>query len=497
MRHLLRGAQSISELLAFLVLYHHRQLRLPNGINLFPNNNAPNNTPWNQRNSNNYNPNNYGPNNYNQNNYNDQSQDSTPAPVQVKPNKKPPAKRVVALKNRPAGFGLLSPINSHDLKLAGQVIRDETQRDFDTMVTGLGQTAKDPAVASILAQMQTNIDLGKPITQSMINSLITKAKTAGLPLGSLSKLQTAAGAVISASAANAAIVQALATNSGQSPGPLCVIVFPTLPSDTMCLLPGGCVLVGTDGQGQVGVIDGPPGAVLGLPLGVGEPLPDSDTDPSKQVTSGTLIVNPAENGAAVEYIVSNQNYSMAPGYSQVLTEGQSWIITFDRGEGHGQARYTLWDGTYWFGSSDKGWELFRKSFKVTIDNSANDGPFNYVVDNKQLMLQAGESKTHSSNYPIVVRFDRGDGSKESVKRITVKDAVLAVEINAADGCWDLYPPTSHAKVGLTTSKELRTDVASKPSRLTALLTQALQKKTDAIKWDDPTNATLDTPELSK
>jgi hypothetical protein len=122
-----------------------------------------------------------------------------------------------------------------------------------------------------------------------------------------------------------------------------------------------------------------------------------------------------------------------------LPDTQSWVISFDRGEEQGEAKYTLASGSYAFGSSERGWDLFSRKFKVTIDNSRGEDPFLYVVDNAHAEVPAGETKTHTSNYPLLVRFDRGDGGKEAKKRISRDATTLVVAVSPSDGFWDLFP----------------------------------------------------------
>jgi hypothetical protein len=84
--------------------------------------------------------------------------------------------------------------------------------------------------------------------------------------------------------------------------------------------------------------------------------------PSKPVGDGLPIeiVNPTETGTALSYQLNGAEEVLAPGGSQLLTNDQSRIITFDRGGNFGTARYTMSSGQYRFElTPDHGWELFH------------------------------------------------------------------------------------------------------------------------------------------
>ena len=63
----------------------------------------------------------------------------------------------------------------------------------------------------------------------------------------------------------------------------------------------------------------------------------------------------------VHYNVSKEQFSMLPDYRQTLPGGKTYVVEFDRGGGHGKARYSVKDGAYAFTPTDRGWELYRQS----------------------------------------------------------------------------------------------------------------------------------------
>ncbi len=71
------------------------------------------------------------------------------------------------------------------------------------------------------------------------------------------------------------------------------------------------------------------------------------------------VVNPADNGVTLSFMVDSQVYSVAPGAHQDVVGGPDRVITFDRGDSRGTGRYALRAGTYTFTPSQSGWELYH------------------------------------------------------------------------------------------------------------------------------------------
>jgi hypothetical protein len=116
-------------------------------------------------------------------------------------------------------------------------------------------------------------------------------------------------------------------------------------------------------------------------------------------------------------VLDGNSFTIDPGSSQELSGKESWLIQFERGGNNGSARYTLTDGTYTFSITNKGWELSSAVCDVTLDNSANAADFNYLNGDRVETVPAGQSKALSSRFPIVVRFDRGDGGPPVARRL--------------------------------------------------------------------------------
>lgn len=167
------------------------------------------------------------------------------------------------------------------------------------------------------------------------------------------------------------------------------------------------------------------------PIFVEEPVEDAT---KAAVSGGTLLVNPEENGESVSYLLDDHPYTMQTGQSQRLN--REYTIEFDRGGEYGAARYSLPVGTYEFTITDRGWDLRKKTYEATIDNSRYPGAFGYVLDNKQYTLQAGQQRTHSNAYPLVVVFDRGDGGEPARKEL--RSGTYEVGLDAHEARLDLF-----------------------------------------------------------
>ena len=389
------------------------------------------------------------------------------APPQVRGNPLPPAKQqpaTAALKpNLPPELSspksALKPnvqlaalaVSYDDLVAAFDAIQDEQQQKLDSIKDGLGpQMLADPAVAAAIDAIQSAIDNGEQISDGQIDDLInavTNANNNGIPvtggLDPLTAIQTLGG--IQALGELQQLVGQYPPGGGAIPIPtglVDLITDPFLPADFVAVLPSGAILDGTGGVGGFGVSQGTLAQAAGLPPGVGEPVPASSADPNDRTTSGLLVMNPAVNGVGIEYVVNDQNYTTPSGYNQNISGGGSWLAQFNRGPGFGDARYNLTEGTYYFAATDHGWELYRRDFSVTLSNAENPKSFEYVVDNTNANVTGGQSQTHTSKFPMMIRFDRGGGNQPAQKKIsdpTVGKTQLRVAINTADNLWDLYP----------------------------------------------------------
>lgn len=302
----------------------------------------------------------------------------------------------------------------------------------------------DPAVETALDELEKKIKDGKEITDADKAVLIAAIQPTlqSIPATSLEEITDAIIGAQTLSGINETLI-GLSPQTGIPVLPLDVtpvLLVPGWPPDELVMMSNGLLAVGTGGTGSVSVVPANPSELMGIPVGSGEPLPGSTDTLTKLISSGTVLLNPAQNGAEVNYVLSSRwDYGLKPGGQHCLPERTGWSIRFDRGVGNREAKYSLKNGSYEFVAGDSGWDLRPITFKLTLDNSGNDQVFNYVIDNKQSSLGPGATVHHTSQYPILIVFDPGDGGTATEKRVAAADNNLVVAINPRDGLWDLYP----------------------------------------------------------
>ncbi|HVC92815.1 MAG TPA: hypothetical protein VND64_03945 [Pirellulales bacterium] len=230
-------------------------------------------------------------------------------------------------------------------------------------------------------------------------------------------------------------------------GTVRLVYNPSMDFGTAIVLDDNIVMVGNRGRGGVKIGKGNAAEALGLSVIAGDPVDDAEGQP---VRGGALLINPKKSGATVRYVVNGDAYVMEPGMSQALPSGTRWVVAFDRGGSVGSAKYTLAEGTYQFAPTDDGWDLYQRRFDVTIDNARNPKDFHFVLDTQRLVVRAGQTKTISSKYPIMLQYDRGNSTKVASKKLNFSGTV-EVAINEADNLWDLFPEEGNKKkvVGTT------------------------------------------------
>ncbi len=223
-------------------------------------------------------------------------------------------------------------------------------------------------------------------------------------------------------------------------GKVTLIHNPNLSVGTAIVLANDIVMVSSRGQSGVAITKGNAAEALGLPVISDDSLQSAE---GAAMTSGVLLMNPTRAGANVRYRLNGETYIMKPGMSQKLPRG-SWVIEFDRGGSVGMSQYRLADGTYHFTPTETGWELYKHRYDVTIDNSRNPRDFHFIFNNEPLVVRDGRTRTLTSLYPFIVKYDRGDGREMASKMLNFSGAV-EVGINAADNSWDLFPEAGNKK----------------------------------------------------
>ncbi|HWB01200.1 MAG TPA: hypothetical protein VG713_22075 [Pirellulales bacterium] len=250
-------------------------------------------------------------------------------------------------------------------------------------------------------------------------------------------------------------VRVFVQNATLEPGPtaklptgkVALITNPELPFDQVIVLGPNAVMLGNQGHGPLKVTEGIVTEALGLPVVQGPPLPEAE---GQEMIGGIMLINPKASQGTVNYLLNGNRYVMNPGMAQRLPEGPQWVIEYDRGDNRGMATYTVTPGTYFFKQTPDGWQLYRERFDVVIDNSQSRQEFHFVYHGENMTVPAGGTLPISGMYPIVVRYDRGNGADQAAKTMYFSGTVQ-VGINPADNMWDLYP-TNENQREITTLK---------------------------------------------
>ncbi|MBN1852712.1 MAG: hypothetical protein JW829_08305, partial [Pirellulales bacterium] len=168
----------------------------------------------------------------------------------------------------------------------------------------------------------------------------------------------------------------------------------------------------------------------------GNALPSAALSNGSSVVSGRglTIINPVSTGGSVRFRIGGRTMELKNGYQQVVRGGGQRVIEFDRGGDFGLARYTLTDGTFQFKVTERGWDIVKKVFRVTIDNQAGQGDFRYVIDNRPMLIAAGQVQKHQGGFPFVVKFDNGSGG--SPIEMVLKSGTYRIGIHPETGLWD-------------------------------------------------------------
>jgi hypothetical protein len=216
-------------------------------------------------------------------------------------------------------------------------------------------------------------------------------------------------------------------------GEVDIVYHPGLPEGGTIVLDDQTVMLGTGGVGTMHVQHGNVAQQQGYQLAAGESLADDNTP---LVKSGILIENPTQT--EVHFVLGNQRFSLEPRGRKTFSASSS-LIDFDSGNGGKRLQYQVTAGTSQFVVRDGGWG-FQKitSFDAVIDNSANDSPFQYIVQGEHQVVAPHATQSHSSLYPLVVRFDRGNGADTKQVVSNQQKATLTVGLNPNDNLWDLY-----------------------------------------------------------
>lgn len=218
-----------------------------------------------------------------------------------------------------------------------------------------------------------------------------------------------------------------------------ILFDPSLAAGTALLVNDMILVVGTGGHGQFAVVQECAAAALGLPVAPGDPVPDIGEAETAALKDAIIIGHRTDAASEVHYILNGRfPFAIQPGHKQKLPANRSWSIEFDRGNSQGTARYALERGVYEFRVVSGRWDLVRLQFDVTIDNRQGTQDFQYVAGDQVVTVKAGETQTHSSAEPVIVKFDRGEGPEHAATKNLNKSGTYKVAINTQTNLLDLY-----------------------------------------------------------
>jgi hypothetical protein len=310
--------------------------------------------------------------------------------------------------------------------------------------TGAEIAARQTDVRKILAQLRLEVEKNPAAAGATFDMLdealvkITAATPGVLELnGSVDTFQTWAQA--------RHLIDTAVVGKGSSAtlptGRISLVYDPSLAVGTAIVLSDKALLIGNQGRGPLKIETGIAAAALGLPIVTGDALADAQ---GQEAASGVLLRNTAGSLGTINYNVDGSHYVMEPGMFQKLPENRNWHLEFDRGGGFGPAQYTLSPGTYHFTPSDQGWQVFRARFDIVVDNTQNPQEFHFIHDGEVMTVPANGTRKVASDYPIVLRYDRGNDSELAAK-IVRESGNIQVGVNATDNRWDLFPTVDNAR----------------------------------------------------
>lgn len=304
--------------------------------------------------------------------------------------------------------------------------------------------ARQGAVRKAFSHLEESIRAKSSITQDLADLETSLGKiatsTPGAPevVATLTTLKTWAEV--------RKLVDAVVPDNGRTVklpvGKVPLIYDSSLPVGKAIVLGQNAVMIGNQGKGPVTIRSGIAAEALGMPIVTGQPVSDAQGEP---VTGGVLLINAPNTNATISYNVNGNRYVMEPGKTQKLPNTTPvWTVDYDRGASFGAASYSVTQGTYYFTPTDKGWQLYKQRFDVVLDNSQSNQEFNFLLNNEKMVVPANGTKTVSSIYPMVIRYDRSNGTELAVKMLNFSGNVQ-VGVNVADNRWDVFPTNNNQR----------------------------------------------------
>ena len=87
---------------------------------------------------------------------------------------------------------------------------------------------------------------------------------------------------------------------------------------------------------------------------------------------------------------------------------------------------------------------WRQRFEIVLDNTHSNQEFNCIFQGEDMTVPANRAETLTSMYPIVVRFDRGNGTDFVTRTTPLTVGNLQVGVTRATICGICFPRTTTA-----------------------------------------------------
>lgn len=219
-------------------------------------------------------------------------------------------------------------------------------------------------------------------------------------------------------------------------GMLTILSIPTMPGMSAgdAYLIGSCGMVVVDANTPELVISHASATdVIGASVVLANPAPDATNGIDENMV---VLENPSYATSSVRFTTDGNFVELQPGQQVHLNPT---VVEFDRGGGFGMARNTLDPGAYYFKVTPKGWEIYGRAYRATVDNAGNRFDFNFMINGQPQVDRSGDKKTFECDRPMEVVFDRGDGE---LARRKLEYGSYWVAVDARTGLLDLFDASS-------------------------------------------------------
>jgi hypothetical protein len=229
---------------------------------------------------------------------------------------------------------------------------------------------------------------------------------------------------------------ALLTNTLPT-GKVTILYDPTLPVGSGLLVDEGMMVCGTVSYEELTIDRCSVAEGLGLPVCRGRRLPDLSEERASKFQNSIILRLPGDEALPVSYVLNDaHDYTIDPGEHQPLPDSRTWFVSYDRGNNTGIDRVRLQDGIYEFRVKQDRWKLQKQELEFELDNTESDQDFTVVVNDKEVTIEAGQSKTLKSDRALVMKYDRAGGDSEPARKLLNKSGTLKLGVDPETNTWD-------------------------------------------------------------